>query len=692
MHSEYGEQFKIETFEKVMPEDAKSLEKYLASGVIKGVGKATAKRIVDRFKDETIHVLKFEPDKLALVKGISREKAENIVESFNAEWELWQIVKFLEQFGIGANNANKVYKKLGQTAIEQIEANPYILLDIVYGVNFKEVDKMGLKLGIEAVNEQRIQCGIKYAITLVTLNGHTCVLKSNLLTFVKELLNVEKDVIENNLIELKLKQEIVLKKINEEEWVYLYPFYKAEKNIAEKIMDLKNARNKTKIKNIKTQLEKVQQLEDIILSEEQKEAVEKVIQNNVCIITGGPGTGKTTIIKTIINLYNNNKLKIILAAPTGRAAKRMTESSGYEAKTLHRVLELGKQLEEDILSQVDYELKPLDADIVIVDEMSMVDIFLMNNLLKAMYNGTKLVLVGDVDQLPSVGPGSVLNDLIESEKIETVKLNKIFRQAKTSKIILNAHKVNSGEKLLTKADNNVESETLRDDFFFIKEVNQEKCLNQIITLCTDRLKDYGNYDFFKDIQVLSATKKGMLGTKELNKYLQTALNKKDSFKEEKNYGQITFRQGDKVMQIKNNYDIVWEKVGQKQETGTGVFNGDLGIIKQIDNKNNVLTVVFDDNKEVMYQYSELDQLEHSYVTTIHKSQGSEFNVVILVIPNAAPMLLTRNLLYTGITRAKELLVLIGSQKTIDFMIQNSNVKKRNTGLKDNLQNSVEYNF
>lgn len=576
-------------------------------------------------------------------------------------------------------------RHFGQSAIEKIESNPYILLDILYGVNFKEIDKIGMNLGIDYANESRVQSGLKYAISIANLNGNTCVLKTNLVEYSKNLLNLSEEVVENNLISLKARQEIVIEKINDNEWVYLYPFYKAEVNIANRIIELKESKIKDKIKHSKIKLEKIEQETGIILSEEQKKAIETVLNNNVCIITGGPGTGKTTIIKCIIKLFSENELKVVLAAPTGRAAKRMTESSGYEAKTLHRALEIGKQTDEDIFGQVDFEVKPLDADIVIVDEMSMVDIFLMNHLLKSLYRGTKLVLVGDIDQLPSVGPGSVLGDLINSNKIDTISLNKIFRQAKTSKIILNAHRVNEGDEFLVSKKDDEETSNLKDDFFYINEANSNNMLNQVLTMCESRLKKTYNYDFFKDIQVLTPTKKGLLGTKELNKELQNVLNPKDYNKNEKVYGQVVFREGDKIMQIKNNYDIIWGKNNDKKEVGSGVFNGDLGIIAKIDNEDNTLTVLFDDEKEVTYTFSELEQLEHSYATTIHKSQGSEFNVVILVVPGASPMLLTRNLLYTGITRAKELLIIVGSQKTIKFMIENNNIKQRNTGLKYRLE-------
>ena len=644
-HQDYGEQFKVDTFEKLMPQTLGSLERYLANGTIKGVGPATAKKIVDTFGEETIHVLKFEPDKLAKIKGINYEKALTISQTFIENWEIWQIVGYLEKFGIGLQNAKNVYKKLGTSAIEEIEANPYILIDVANNVDFKKIDKMALDIGLPYNNDKRVKSGIKYALMCATLNGHCAVLEENLLSFCKELLGVTEDEIIDNLIELKVKGDIIEEKrveeskieenneleniikqangtvINETKWIYLTPFYKAEENIVEKIEILKNSPNIKKIKNIKVELKKIENHSDIELSDKQKEAIEAINDNNVCIITGGPGTGKTTIIKTIIELYKEHGKKPVLCAPTGRAAKRMTETTGEEAKTLHRLLEIGKMEEEGKIASVDYEVAPLDADIVIVDEVSMVDLFLMNYLIKALYQGTKLVLVGDIDQLPSVGPGSILKDLINSEKVTTIVLNKIFRQAAKSKIILNAHRVNEGEGFLNKEK--IESENLRglnEDFFYINENNQEKILYNIISLCKDRLKNYGDYDFFKNIQVITPTKKGMLGTKELNKILQQNLNPESEYLVQKQVGETIYRENDRVMQIKNNYDIFWEKEEANYENGTGVFNGELGTIIKIDEEDKILTIKFDDNKIADYMFQDLDQIEHAYSITVHKSQ------------------------------------------------------------------------
>ena len=686
-HKDYGEQFKIETFEKLMPKTLGALETYLANGDIKGVGPATASKIVNKFGEDTIYVLKFEPEKLAQIKGITKDKAVEISESFIENWEVWQIVGFLERFGIGAESAKKVYDLLGINAIAEIEANPYILIDISRGVDFKQIDQMAIQLGVERENQKRVKSGIKYALIKITYNGHCCTLKENLIEYVKTLLNVIEPVIEEGIINLKVNNEIVIEEREEKEWVYLYTFYNAENQIAQRITKLDKARNVKKVSNIEKELRIVEERSDIILSEKQKEAVKAINDNNVTIITGGPGTGKTTIIKSIIEIYKQKKYKIVLCAPTGRAAKRMSETTGEEASTLHRLLEIGKVDEESLFKKDnEYQGAPIDGDIIIVDEVSMVDMFIMSYLLDCIYQGTKLILVGDSDQLPSVGPGSVLKDLIASEKIVTVHLDKIFRQAAKSKIIVNAHRVNNGKGFISKDDPELE-EDANQDFFFIKENNQEKILKEVLSLCNGRLKNFGEYDFFENIQVLTPTKKGLLGTKELNKALQEELNPHREGEAEKSSMGAIFRIGDRVMQIKNNYDMYWERLCESGvETGNGIFNGETGIITNINEKGKILSVKFDDEKVCKYEFNDLEQIEHSYCMTIHKAQGSEFDVVIMIVPQAAPMLLTRNLLYTGLTRAKKLLIVIGNDRVVDYMIKNVDSKKRNTGLEFKLKN------
>ena len=619
-HKDYGRQFKIDTFEKLMPQTLGALERYLSKGNIKGIGEAIAKRIIRTFGEETIHVFKYEPERLATIRGISKERAKEMSNQFIENWEVWQIVGFLEKFGIGAEYAKKVFELYGTNAIEEIESNPYILIDLTRGVDFRQIDKMALDLGISYDNDKRIASGIKYGLIRSTYNGNSCVLKENLIEFVIKLLDVTTENVEDNLINLKAKEEIVIeKRENSQEFIYLTAFYNTEEEIAYRLLKLQAAPNLKKIGDLKSELKKIEATSKIELSEKQKEAIKLVNESNVTIITGGPGTGKTTIIKNIIDIYEGKGKKVVLSAPTGRAAKRMTETTGKEASTLHRLLEIGK-IDDDSLykSAKEYEGAPIDGDIIIVDEVSMVDMFLMSYLLKCVYQGTKLVLVGDVDQLASVGPGSVLEDLIDSEQIPTIHLDKIFRQAAKSKIVLNAHRVNSGENFLGKEE--MEEDT-NEDFFFIKENSQERMLSQVVSLCTGRLKKFGNYDFFQNIQVLSPTKKGILGTKELNKILQQQLNpNKDNLPEKSSMGAV-YRIGDRVMQVKNNYDLYWEKeVNGKTQMGSGIFNGEIGTIIGISDVEKQIEIKFDDDKTAWYDFQDLDQIEHSYVVTIHKAQ------------------------------------------------------------------------
>lgn len=620
-HPEYGEQFKIESFEKIMPQTAAALEKYLASGTIKGIGPATAKKIIDKFGEDSINIFKFDPLRLAEVKGITKDRAYEIGEEFNEKWEVWQIVSFLEEFGISANNSKKVYDAIGRDAVEKIQENPYLLVDIVYGVDFNKIDKIAIDIGIPIDSECRIKSGIKYALLSSSYNGNTCVRKDVLIDYLRQMLNVNEENILSAMIDLSENKEIILEKNDDSEiYVFLYPLYKAEENIVKRLKALNTAKNMKHIKGFNKEIKQYEVLSNMELSEKQREAIEQINENNVCIITGGPGTGKTTIIRCIIELYKAHNKKVVLCAPTGRAAKRMSETTGEDAKTIHRLLEIGK-FEDDRLGTIDDDVTPIDADVIVVDEMSMVDIFLMNYLVKAIFLGTKLIFVGDVNQLPSVGPGSILKDLIDSNAFATVILNKVFRQAAKSKIITNAHNVNNGYSFIGKKE--YEEDAL-EDFFYINESNQDKMIMQVVSLSKDRLKKYGDYDFFKNIQVLTPTKKTKLGTKELNKYLQNALNPKNEELEEKAYGDIIFREGDRIMQIKNNYDIYWEKgmkdTSVKYETGTGIFNGELGRIIKINNETKQMQVEFDDKKIAWYTFTELDQLEQAYSITIHKAQ------------------------------------------------------------------------
>lgn len=641
-HKDYGRQFKVETFEKLMPETLGALERYLSNGSIKGIGEATAKKIIKKFGEDTINIFKFEPERLAEIKGITNSKALEMAECFIENWEVWQIVGFLEKFGIGAENAKKIYDLLGINAIEQIEADPYILIDMARGVDFKQIDQMALKLGINYDNQKRVESGIKYGLIRATYNGNSCVIKQNLIEFVITLLDVTTECVEDNIINLKAKEEIIIENREEIDWIYLENFYKVEQEIANRIITLDKSKNAKKIDNIEKELKKVEKKSNIELSDKQKEAIKAINKSNVTIITGGPGTGKTTIIKTIIDLYEERKRKVVLTAPTGRAAKKMTEATEKEASTLHRLLCIGKLDDEGIYSKHnDYKGEPIDADLIVVDELSMVDMFLMNYLLNCIYQGTKLVLVGDIDQLPSVGPGSVLKDLIQSETLNTVRLDKVFRQAAKSKIILNAHRVNNGLEFIKNGDEDLQEDT-EEDFFFIKQNSTEKILQEVISLSTGRLEKFGNYDFFKNIQIITPTKKGPLGTRELNKALQSVLNPNLEGLPEKVSVGVVYRVGDRIMQIKNNYDITWErekkpfgseklegeswastylaKSTEKVEIGTGVFNGEIGTIVEIDEREKVVKIRFDDEKVAWYEYTDLEQIEHSYAITIHKAQ------------------------------------------------------------------------
>ena len=693
-HPEYGEQLKIATFEKLMPSTPEALEKYLANGSLKGIGPATAKKIVNTFGEDTINIIKLEPQKLTQIKGITKEKAIQIAEDFLKNWEIWQLVGFLDQFGIGPQGAESVYRKLGETALEQIQDNPYILIDVASKVNFEKIDYIAMKLGFEEDNEKRIRSGIKFALSKIAINGHSTTIYENLLKFVEQLLGVNQDTIENTIINMKSKGELILEDRDDgSEWVYLKDFFEAEENIAEKIIGLNSKDNIKKINNLDKEIKKIEKNIGIKLSKMQKEAINAINENNVCVITGGPGTGKTTIIKAVIELYRKHGKKTVLCAPTGRAAKRMTEATGEEAKTLHRLLELTGSNDSELNNySTELFVTPIDGDIIIVDEMSMVDMFLMNYLLKGVYLGTKLVLVGDIDQLPSVGPGAVLKDIIKSDVVKTVVLNQIFRQAAKSKIIVNAHRVNEGEAFIEAKESklNIENEEMEteeiellNDFFFVNDGNGDSIVQNVISLCSGRLKSYGDYQFLDNIQIITPTKKGIAGTHELNKILQEKLNGPDNQKMERQYGDIIFRENDRVMQVKNNYNIMWErfnKIESKKEFGNGVFNGELGIIEKIDSDDKTVLVKFDDDKRVIYQSEDLEELEHAYAITIHKAQGSEFDVVILPIYQIAPMLQTRNLLYTAITRAKRLIIIIGNKNTVDFMIKNNSTKNRNTGL------------
>ena len=669
IHPDYGDQFKVDSFEKIMPKTLDALEKYLSNGMIKGIGPSIAKKIVKQFGDDTINVIKNEPEKLISIKGITAERAEEICEKFTENFDSWQIVSFLQKFGIGAQNAQNVFKKLGSNTMRIIEDNPYVLCDLGFKVNFSEIDKAALSIGFVNNSLERVSAGILHALRLILYNGHTCTLEKGLIKYVCDLLKVEIEDVGNGLKDLLSREKISIEKraitdndekVDVEIYVYLNEYSKIEERVANKLRNLMNAKNTKKINNVEKLVKK---LSDIELSDKQLEAIKMVSKENVVIITGGPGTGKTTVIKTIIDIYSSLNKKIVLCAPTGRAAKKMTEATGMEASTLHRLLEIGKIADSDT-PNTGIEVMPIDADILIVDEVSMVDIILMNYLLKGVFNGTKLILIGDSDQLPSVGPGNVIKNLIDSGEIPTIKLNKIFRQAAKSQIIVNAKKVNDGVLFYNEEPN----EGSLNDFKFIKSNNVKEVIDIILKL----------YD--ESTQIITPTKKGELGTKSLNRIIQLNFNPESPFKNEKKFGEVIFREADKVMQIKNNYDIEWVRDG---EHSTGIFNGEMGVIRVI--KDGIIEIKFDDDKVAQYTFQDMDQIEHCFAITVHKSQGSEFEKVLMPVLNVQPMLLTRNVLYTGMTRAKKLLTIIGSEYNISYMIKNVNIKQRNTGLEYKLR-------
>ena len=686
----YGQQFEVDSFQKEMPQSEVAIIKYLSNGNIRGVGKVLAERIVKKFKENTIEILRKTPERLKEIKGITKETAINIGENFNENWEVWKVVAALAKYSISAEHAKRAYTMYGTLAINVIEKTPYRLIDVSRNITFKQIDKIAINNGTELTDSDRIESAIKYILMNAANDGNSCMNKKVLVSEGIKLTETSKEIIENTIINMSAKEFIKSEIRDGEAWIYLSHFAEIENQIAENLFRLKNAKQEKKLEDIELKIVLTEKKLDIELSEKQKEAIKLINNNNTCIVTGGPGTGKTTIIRSIIELYENTGKNIRLCAPTGRAAKRMSETTKKEALTLHKMLEL--TVDDDdrrYISNNDYEVAPLEADIVIVDEISMIDMFLMRTFLKSIYTGTKVVFVGDQDQLASVGPGNVLKDMILSEKIPTVCLDKIFRQAAKSKIIVNAHRINSGEMFISKE----EVEDMNDDFFFINEYYEENMVEEILSLSSGRLQNYGEYDFFRDMQILTPTRKGMLGTKEINQVLQRRLNPGKLEELTMTSMGAIFRVGDKVMQMINNYEIGWEKKIKKgMKQSKGIYNGEMGIINDIymdlDEMEYVAKIKFDDGKVAYYKKEDMQELEHSYAITIHKSQGSEFNVVILVIPRTNPKLLTRNLLYTAITRAKKLIVVVAPEDVIKHMSKNIETKKRNTGLKYKIERLI----
>ncbi|MCR4803228.1 MAG: ATP-dependent RecD-like DNA helicase [Lachnospiraceae bacterium] len=674
-HAVYGEQLKVEKYEVKEPTDLVSMERYLGSGAIKGVGAALATRIVRHFKEDTFRVIEDEPERLEEVKGISARIAREIAIQFEEKRELRSAMIFLQQYGISLNLGVKIYKHYGQRMYEILKNNPYKLSEDISGVGFRIADEIARKVGIGSDSDFRVKAGMLHVLQEAANQGHIYLTEEMLYQRTVELLGIEKENVEHHLMDMVLDKQVVVKKIDEENCVYSSYYYYAELNCAKMLMDL-NISSEYSEKQFQKRMAYLEKEMNMELEDMQREAVYQAVKHGVLLITGGPGTGKTTTINAIIRYFEEEELTILLAAPTGRAAKRMSETTGYEAQTIHRLLELSGGMEDEN-SRSRFERNqenPLEADVIIVDEMSMVDLHLMYSLLKAVVVGTRLILVGDVNQLPSVGPGNVLKDIINSSCFSVVRLSKIFRQAAESDIIVNAHKINAGEKIAL--DNKSK------DFFMLQRDDANRIINVIIQLVRDKLPGYVDAKS-NDIQVLTPMRKGELGVERLNKILQEYLNPRTKDKKEKEVQGRIFREGDKVMQIKNNYQLEWEiksKYGYTQDSGTGVFNGDCGIISEINTYAEQITVEYEEGKKVEYPFSGLDELEHAYAITIHKSQGSEYPAVVMPILTGPRMLFNRNLLYTAVTRAKKCVVIVGSDKMVENMIANVNEQKRCSSL------------
>ena len=677
VHPSYGPQFKVESYTIKAPEDVASIERYLGSGAIKGVGAALAARIVRRFKEDTFRIIEEEPERLVEIKGISERKAREIAQQTEEKRELRQAMIFLQNYGISLTLAVKIYQTYQMDMYRIIQENPYKLAEDVNGVGFKIADEIAHKVGIHMDSDFRIRSGILYVLQQASLEGHTYLPEDVLTSRACELLGVDAIAIEKHYMDMAIDRKLVLKQSEDQVRVYASTFYYMELNVAVMLRELNVKYDFSEIA-VEQRIRKIEALSELELDEMQRIAVKEAVRSGLLVITGGPGTGKTTTINTIIQYFESEGMDISLAAPTGRAAKRMSETTGYEAKTIHRMLELSGGMEERVGFERN-EQNPLETDVIIIDEMSMVDISLMHNLLKAVVAGTRLILVGDVNQLPSVGPGCVLKDIIDSHACNVVRLNRIFRQASESDIIVNAHKINRGEEVLL--DNKSR------DFFFLKRYDANVIISICIQLIQQKLPRYVNASP-ADIQVLTPMRKGLLGVERLNTILQQYLNPPDSKKAEREHGQMVFREGDKVMQIKNNYQAEWEirsRYNIPIEKGLGVFNGDMGIVREINGFSETLTVEYEEGRMVEYPFKELDQLELAYAITIHKSQGSEYPAVIIPLLNGPRMLMNRNLLYTAVTRARKCVTLVGDERAFYNMEANVNEQKRYSGLKDRLE-------
>ncbi len=677
VHPSYGPQFQVESYAIKAPQDIVSIERYLGSGAIKGVGAALAARIVRRFKEDTFRIIEEEPERLAEIKGISERKAQEIAEQTEEKRELRQAMIFLQNYGISLTLAVKIYQTYQLDMYRIIQENPYKLAEDVTGVGFKIADEIAHKVGIHMDSDFRIRSGILYVLQQASLEGHTYLPKELLTRRACELLEVDTDAVEKHYMDMTIDRKLVMKQTEDQVQIYASTFYYMELNVAVMLREL-NVKYDFSETAVEQRIRKIEELSDLKLDEMQYIAVVEAVRSGLLVITGGPGTGKTTTINTIIQFFESEGMDISLAAPTGRAAKRMSETTGYEAKTIHRLLELSGGMDEHAGFERN-EQNPLETDVLIIDEMSMVDITLIHNLLKAVVAGTRVILVGDVNQLPSVGPGCVLKDIIDSHACNVVRLNRIFRQASESDIIVNAHKINRGEPVVL--DNKSR------DFFFLKRYDANVIISICIQLIQQKLPKYVNAEPF-DIQVLTPMRKGLLGVERLNTILQQYLNPPDAKKAEHEHGQTIFRVGDKVMQIKNNYQAEWEVRSRYNipiEKGLGVFNGDMGLVREINTFSETLTVEYEEGRMVEYPFKELDQLELAYAITIHKSQGSEYPAVIIPLLTGPRMLMNRNLLYTAVTRARKCVTLVGDEKAFYNMEANVNEQKRYSGLRDRLE-------
>ena len=691
VHPIYGKQLKVSEYEFTAPKDSESTIKYLSSGAIKGIGEALAARIVKKFGDDTFRIMEEEPERLAEVKGISIRKSMEISGAVAGKRDMREAMLFLQNYGINQNLGMKIYTYYQSRLYQIIRENPYKLAEDIDGIGFRIADEIASKAGILPDSDFRIRSGILYVLEQSMGQGHTCLPMQQLVKEAENILGIELEQINEHMMDLVMDKKIIVKKLRESgleenmeavSMVYSSLCYYTELSIAQMLKEL-NIKDTITPKEIECKIQEIEKEQNIELDIRQRLAVAEAVNNGLTVITGGPGTGKTTTIRTIIRYFEKEGLDILLAAPTGRAAKRMQEATGRETKTVHRLLELTGLVGEGAVSFGRNEDNPLETDVVIIDEVSMVDIFLMKSLLRAIVPGMRLILVGDVNQLPSVGPGNVLRDIIHSEKFPVVCLEKIFRQAAESDIIVNAHRINAGEI--------VEPRVGSKDFLFIKRDNPGNIVGASITLLKEKLPDYVKSQT-RDIQVLTPMRKGILGVEQLNAALQEAMNPADEAKQEITVGNVILREGDKVMQIKNNYQMEWKILDSYRNTidqGVGVFNGDMGIVREINPFTQTLTVEFEEGKRVEYEFKQAEELELAYSITIHKSQGSEYPAVILPLLTGPKMLMNRNLLYTAVTRAKSCVCIVGSVRTFQEMIANEQEQKRYSGLKDRIEEVYE---